>query len=98
MELSLASATSGNAIHMAGLALRYRLERASEPNGSRVSFFVPLFETKKGGGYLRFLYRCVPSIVWTYWNPFSIRSAASFALVAVLHVYSSSPVKVISCV
>ena len=53
---------------------------------------------KKRGDYLRFLNSHVPFISVTYWNPFSIRLAASFGVAAVLHVYSSSSLKWISCV
>ena len=45
---------------------------------------------KRGVGYFRFR-NSINSfgVVVTYWNPFSIRSVASLALVAVLHAYSS---------
>ena len=42
-------------------------------------------------GYLRFLYRCIPSISSALTYPFSIRAAMSLALVAVLQSYSASP-------
>jgi hypothetical protein len=41
-----ASATGGNAYCMVGLALRYRLERAREPNGSRANM---IFRKRKEG-------------------------------------------------
>ena len=59
-------------------------------------------DVKKGGivavCYLRFLNSFVPSISVMYSNPCSIRSVASCMVLAVLHVYSSSSVKLISCV
>jgi len=44
----------------------------------------------KREGYLRFLNSCIPSIVVTYWNPFSMSLVASLAVVAPVHVHSSS--------
>lgn len=41
---------------------------------------------KKKGVYLRFLYRCSPSIVCTYSNPASISCDASFGSLAILQV------------
>lgn len=47
---------------------------------------------RKGGlgVYLRFLNTCIPSIVVMYWNPFSMSLVASLAVVAPVHVHSSS--------
>lgn len=45
----------------------------------------------KKRGYLRFRYRCIPSIVSAWVKPASISCCASFGVVAVLHMYSSSP-------
>jgi len=54
---------------------------------------------KRRGGYLRFRNSISASgVVVTYVNPCSIRSCASLALVAALHVYSSSSLKFTSCV
>jgi len=39
---------------------------------------------------LRFLNSCIPSIVVMYWNPASMSFVASFAVVAPVHVHSSS--------
>jgi len=39
--------------------------------------------------YLRFLYRCLPSIVSACVKPVSISLAASSGVVAILHVHSS---------
>ena len=46
--------------------------------------------SKKKEGYLRFLNSCIPSIVVTYWNPFSMSLVASLAVVAPVQVHSSS--------
>ena len=40
--------------------------------------------------YLRFRNNCIPSIVVMYWNPFSMSLVASLAVVAPVHVHSSS--------
>ena len=40
--------------------------------------------------YLRFLKSCIPSIVVTYWNPFSMSLVASLAVVVPVQVHSSS--------
>jgi hypothetical protein len=48
-------------------------------------------QKKKGGcGYLRFLNSWMPSIVVTYWNPFSTSLVASLTVVAPEHIHSSS--------
>jgi hypothetical protein len=47
-------------------------------------------------GYLRFRYRCIPSMVSACWNPCSISCVASCGVVAVLHMYSSSPFSTIA--
>ena len=39
---------------------------------------------------MRFLDSCIPSIVVTYWNPASVNFVASSAVVAPVHVHSSS--------
>ena len=50
------------------------------------------------GVYLRLRYIRIPSISCMYVKPCSSRSVASLMLVAVLTVYSSSLLNVISCV
>jgi hypothetical protein len=57
-------------------ARTYRLERASEPNGSRAKA-VSCIEKERivcclCCGTSRFRNSCIPSIVVTYWNPASI--------------------------
>ena len=49
-----------------------------------------VFDDKEKRDYLRFLNSCIPSIVVTYWNPFSTSFVASLAVVAPAHVHSSS--------
>lgn len=53
---------------------------------------------KREKGYLRFLKSLIPSSSVMYWNPCSMRSVASSMVDAVLQVYSSFSVNVISCV
>jgi hypothetical protein len=64
--------------------LAYRLERASEPNGSRAKMFSCV--KKRGCCYLCLWNSFVPSISVTYSNPLSISCEASFRSLAVLHV------------
>ena len=57
-----------------------------------------LAKASEGYDYLRFLYRCIPSISSALVKPDSISLAASSGVLAVLHVYSSLSLNVISCV
>ena len=79
-------------VNVAVLLLLCLLERCrSKANALRLN---DLLIEKEGCGfesrYLRFLNSFVPSSSVTYSNPASIRVVASFMLVAVLHVHSSS--------
>ena len=40
-------------------------------------------------GYLRFLKRCIPSIVVTYWKPVFMSFVASFTVLIALHIHWS---------
>jgi len=66
--------------------LAYRLERASEPKGSRARMIVC---KKEGRCYLRLRNSFVPSISVMYSKPASMSCVASLMFVAVLHVHWS---------
>lgn len=57
-----------------------------------------MLEKREDVGYFRFLYMWMSPIVSNRLNPASASFSASFTLVAVLHVYSSFSLNVISCV
>lgn len=55
-----------------------------------------MFKKKSVCGYLRFLYRCLPSISSAFVNPASISLIACSGVSAILHIYSGSASRTIA--